>query len=112
MPSKTSKKTRRGSPHAPPEIRYAQLVDAAVASIGEHGYHATTIDGIAEMSGLSKGTLYRFFSSKDDLLSALTDEWERAVEDQWARLPKTNDVLHDLKAYCFLSVRRYVDRLN
>ena len=112
MPAQNTpkKKTRRGSPHAAPEIRQAQLVDAAITSFGRHGYHGTTIDGVAELSGLSKGTVYRFFDSKDDLLLAVVNAWEHSVEEQFARLPRSGNVLDDLRAYCYLSIERYVER--
>ena len=66
------------SPHAPlpeaaapagrrrltPQVRMAQILDAALAEFSERGYAATTMDDIARRSGLSKGGLYAHFASK------------------------------------------------
>lgn len=48
--------------------RRKQLIDAAVASIVEHGLSATTLATVARASGLSQGTAVFYFKSKDTLL--------------------------------------------
>jgi AcrR family transcriptional regulator len=52
------------------ETRRAELVEAAVAAIDEHGPSAS-IAQIAESAGVSKPVLYRYFSDKDDLYRAV-----------------------------------------
>ncbi|HEU4370906.1 MAG TPA: TetR/AcrR family transcriptional regulator [Methylomirabilota bacterium] len=53
-----------------------EIVRAAAAAFGEVGYRAATLDAIAERAGLSKVTLYRYVSSKEDLLSLV---FERTI---------------------------------
>jgi AcrR family transcriptional regulator len=85
---------RRGTRHAPAEIRRAQILTAALACFAQSGYERATIDEVARDAGLSKGSVYRFFGSKDALLFALFDEFERLVfveldgEDADRVLPK------------------------
>lgn len=50
--------------------RRAQIMQAALACFTRKGYNNTTMDDIAAESGLSKGTLYWYFESKDDLFAA------------------------------------------
>jgi AcrR family transcriptional regulator len=50
-----------------------EIVRAAAAGFGEMGYRATTLEAIAERAGLSKVTLYRYVSSKEDLLSLVVE---------------------------------------
>jgi AcrR family transcriptional regulator len=50
--------------------RRAELVEAAVAAIDEHG-PAASIAQIAESAGVSKPVLYRYFEDKDDLYRAV-----------------------------------------
>jgi AcrR family transcriptional regulator len=50
--------------------RRAQIMEAALACFTRKGYNNTTMDDIAAESGLSKGTLYWYFKSKDDLFTA------------------------------------------
>jgi AcrR family transcriptional regulator len=50
-----------------------QLLDAALEVFSRQGYHAASVDEIAERAGFSKGAVYSNFSSKEDLLLALID---------------------------------------
>ena len=53
--------------------RRAQIIQAALACFSRKGYAKTTMDDIVAESGLSKGSLYWYFESKDDLfMSAIT----------------------------------------
>ena len=53
--------------------RRAQIIRAAMACFLRKGYNNTTMDDIVAESGLSKGSLYWYFQSKDDLfITALT----------------------------------------
>ena len=91
--------TRRGSRHAPPEIRRAQLLDAAIRCFGAAGYHDTTMDAIAEAAGLSKGSLYRFFSSKDDLLLAIFDDAVAELSQRWYSRQPDEDPLRQIREF-------------
>jgi AcrR family transcriptional regulator len=46
------------------------LIDTAITLFAEHGFHATGIDRIAEVAGVSKKTLYHHFRSKEELILA------------------------------------------
>jgi len=59
--------------HAPPAVRRAQILDAAQGCFAKRGYHCATMDDLARASGLSKGSLYWHFHSKEDVLLALFD---------------------------------------
>ena len=49
------------------------IVRSAATAFGELGYRAATLDAIAERAGLSKVTLYRYVSSKEELLSLVVE---------------------------------------
>lgn len=51
--------------------RRADIVDAAEALFFAKGFSTTTMDGVAAAAELSKGTLYLYFESKEDLLHAI-----------------------------------------
>ncbi|MDG2304525.1 MAG: TetR/AcrR family transcriptional regulator [Candidatus Binatia bacterium] len=59
-------------PKAPAELlqtyRRDQIVNAAREAIGEHGYEHTSMDQIAKHAGLSRSTVYEYFSSKEEIL--------------------------------------------
>ncbi len=56
------------------EARRKQIIDAARACFLERGFHATKIQDIATRAGLSTGTPYRYFESKDDIVAAMCSE--------------------------------------
>jgi TetR/AcrR family acrAB operon transcriptional repressor len=59
------------------EERKAQILDAAAAVFSREGFHQAPMADIADEAGLSKGTLYLYFESKDDLISALLEHFYR-----------------------------------
>ncbi|TDT36211.1 TetR family transcriptional regulator [Streptomyces sp. BK208] len=88
------------------------IYDAALALVGEIGYPRTTIEGIAARAGVGKQTIYRWWSSKADvLLEAFLDLGERLVEsagEEAYTIPDTGDVAADLKTV----LRATVDELR
>ena len=55
------------------EARRLALLDAALDEFFEKGFTAARMDDIAARAGLSKGTLYLYFESKEDLFLSLVD---------------------------------------
>ncbi len=53
------------------ESRPAELIEAALELFVERGYAATRLEDIAAHAGVSKGTLYLYFASKEELFKAL-----------------------------------------
>jgi len=52
-----------------------KLIEAAEAEMLAKGYSGTTVDQICERAGVSKGSFYHFFSTKEDLGLALLDAY-------------------------------------
>ena len=51
----------------------AKLLDAAVPALAEKGYHATRVDDIVRLAGVSHGTFYLYFANKEDLFRTLAE---------------------------------------
>lgn len=51
--------------------RREEILASAARLFGENGYHATTIDDVAERAGVAKGTVYWYFRSKKALFLAV-----------------------------------------
>lgn len=60
---------RRGS-QGPPRGRLDQILDAAVKLFAAHGFAATDVQEIADLTGVGKGSIYRHFGNKQSLLRA------------------------------------------
>ena len=57
--------------HRRKEERSPEILDAALASFAEKGFAATRMDDVARRAGISKGTIYLYFDSKEALFKAL-----------------------------------------
>lgn len=69
------------------EERPSELIAAAMALFVEKGFAATRLDDIAARAGVSKGTLYLYFSSKEELFKAVVRSGiVSALEEAEARL--------------------------
>lgn len=55
------------------DVRKSQIINAAEDVFTKKGFNEARMDDIAEETGLSKGTLYLYFKSKDDLIIAILD---------------------------------------
>ena len=53
--------------------RKSQILSAAEGVFTKKGFDEARMDDIAEETGLSKGTLYNYFKSKEDLVIAILD---------------------------------------
>ncbi len=53
------------------QARPQELLDAALAQFVEKGYAATRTDDVAQAAGVSKGTLYLYYPSKQELFKAV-----------------------------------------
>lgn len=53
------------------ENRKQQIMKAALELFASEGYHASSIARIAGYAGISKGLLYNYFSSKEELLDSI-----------------------------------------
>jgi AcrR family transcriptional regulator len=53
------------------EDRPAEITQAALAAFADKGYAATRVDEVARRAGVSKGLLYLYFKTKEDLFKAV-----------------------------------------
>lgn len=66
--------------------RRKQIIEAATKSFSLFGYKATTMDQVARIANVGKGTIYTFFANKeelfDDILQGVLLEMKRITEQQ------------------------------
>jgi Transcriptional regulator len=66
-----------------PEVRKAEIMDAAEYLFENKGYEETSVNDILQRAGIAKGTFYYYFKSKDEILDAVI---ERNIEQQLQKL--------------------------
>jgi AcrR family transcriptional regulator len=64
------------------------VLTVSSALFAEHGYYAVSMEELAAAAGLSRATLYRYFSTKDKILAELTRRAVAEVEKHAAALPR------------------------
>lgn len=77
-PERAIRSSRRGPGRPPATAKGADsrtcLLDAAAGVFAAKGYRAATVEEVVATAGLSKGTFYWYFKSKEDLFQTLLKE--------------------------------------
>ena len=88
-----------------------KIMDAAFKLIAKNGYEATSIAMISKSAGVSKGLLYNYFASKEELVKALVmgamDEGDKLIEELLSDDPK--QTLKNLFKWFFREMRERHD---
>lgn len=76
--------TRKGrrSAERKGDVRERAILDTCEALLAQKGYEAMTVGDIAQGAGITRGALYFYFGSKQDVVTALV---ARTVEHLWER---------------------------
>lgn len=73
-------------------------MDGALEAFLEHGFHHTKIDDIVQKAKVGKGTFYLYFSSKEDVVSKLMDEFIIQFNEIHKWITSEIDQKHDLRS--------------
>jgi AcrR family transcriptional regulator len=52
----------------------SEIAQKSIEVLAKRGFQATTIQEIADAAGLGKGTVYHYFKTKEEILSAVSEE--------------------------------------
>ncbi len=89
------------------------VLNATLALINKQGFAATSTDDIAKLANVGKGTIYKYFPSKQDLYNALFDE----LRSKFIQLVAANydfkiDPKSNFKSTVFVLVRYYSENVD
>lgn len=84
--------------------RRKQIVDAAAQSFALYGYKATTMDQVAKLAGVGKGTIYTFFTAKEEL-------FDEIMTDLIRQMKVVADEEYEASRPFFDNLSRILDRL-
>jgi AcrR family transcriptional regulator len=81
-----------------PDDRPQELLEAALQVFARNGYFNTTLDEVAEAAGVTKGTIYHYFDTKEQLLLGVIEHYQKlafgraelAIRDE--RLPASTRI--------------------
>jgi AcrR family transcriptional regulator len=84
------------------EARPGELLEAALDLFVEKGFAATRVDEVAARAGVSKGTLFLYFPSKEELFKAVVRENIAGRFAEWTlELDAFEGSTDDLLRYCY-----------
>ncbi len=63
------------------ELTRTQILDAALESVTLYGVSRASLGDVAKRAGVSRQTVYRYFSSRDELVAAVVAREEQALID-------------------------------
>ena len=66
-----------------PAERRERIIEAIVRVVSEHGIPEATTSRIAEAAGVGPGTLYRYFGSRAEMLTAALDAVYEQIMRPW-----------------------------
>lgn len=77
------------------------LLEAATELIRTNGYTSTTVDDLCMKAGVSKGTFFHNFSSKEELAIAAANRWTEMTSEFFRNAPyhQKNDPLDRILGY-------------
>lgn len=91
------------------EARREQIVVAAATCFSSQGYHQTTVSDLIDAAGISRGTFYLYFESKEALFHDLLDDFVKRLCDEITVVDPANGNQARLEIYS--NITRAVDLL-
>ena len=86
-----------------PEIRRAEIMDAAMILFMEKGYTKTTTQDIVDKVNISRGLLYYHFKNKEDILYCLVEQYsDRLLKDIYI-------IVYDEDKTAIEKIRSFID---
>jgi len=76
------------------------VVDAAVHLFLEKGYHGTNIQNVAQSLGVTRPTVYHYFTNKESILQAIADDTTFAAQKLAAKFKIKHPSQDPIKSFC------------
>jgi AcrR family transcriptional regulator len=87
------KKERRSVREESRAVYRQAIIEAAIRIFGREGFSATKIADIAAEAGVATGTLYNYFSSKEDIFLSILDDGRERLSAELHTRAKLEDPL-------------------
>jgi len=102
-------------PKVIPEYREAaktKIIDAARTVFAKQGYHDSTMDDVAKEVGVSKGALYSYFKSKEDILKEISLQGHQTLRTILRESGKTHNLEEALEKVYTMITEKYRGNLH
>jgi AcrR family transcriptional regulator len=88
-----------------PDDRMQELLEAALQVFARQGYRNTRLDEVAEAAGVTKGTIYHYFDTKEALLLGVVEHYQTLA------FGRAEDALRDERAPVSTRIRLVVRKI-
>lgn len=82
-----------------PEVRRAELIDAALELFSADGYEKTMIIDIVKKAGVAKGTFFYYFPTKEAILEAICARWASNMANSFQLKNRQHSGLNKLQSF-------------
>ena len=86
--------------------RREEILDAAATVFSAQGFHAATVDDVAAAAGVSKGSLYLHFDSKESMIDGLAEKWHAVDAEALDAADRERSPVDGLALVAKTSIRR------
>lgn len=91
--------------------RRAAILDAAIETFAQRGFHHARVSDVARQAGVADGTIYLYFKSKDDLLISLFEEkMEEIVQTFRVEVNRHENSRERLRCFIELHLKMVAER--
>lgn len=101
----------RLTPERRRELTRAALIDAAAELFAEKGFHATSLEEIAESAGFTRGAIYSNFKDKEELLLAVLERHILLQQQKFSELQEGVDASSPPKEMLDASTRLWTEEV-
>jgi AcrR family transcriptional regulator len=88
-----------------PDDRTHELLEAALQVFARNGYRNTRLEEVAEAAGVTKGTIYHYFDTKEELLLSVVEHYQTLA------FGRVEDVLRDDRLPASTRIRLLVRKM-
>jgi AcrR family transcriptional regulator len=93
------------------DLNRQRVLEAAGELFNTRGYKAVTISDIAEKLGMSKKTIYQYFTGKEEIALSVIEEFMGRVAEKFDRLEPSSDPISDIRSL-FEQIKSEVARIS
>lgn len=94
------------------EAARSKIIEAARLVFAQKGYHEATMDDVAKEIGVSKGALYSYFKSKEDLLKEISLQGHQALRTILSEMSNCNNLEDALEKVYTSITEKYKGNLH
>ena len=94
------------------QVRKDQILEAAATVFARLGFHKARMDDIVQEAGLSKGAVYWYFESKDEIFTTILDRFMERYHEDFQRISQGEGPIPDQFRTMMKTLAQEIDMLS